>query len=158
MIKAIFAVDANNGMGKDGSLPWPKNSEDLKLFKKYTYGNTVVMGGKTWRDPFMPKPLPGRTNIVVTSESIDIPEVITVSDNWKEFVVDYSKDKEVYIIGGASLLEQSVDIIDEVILTKFTKSYGCDVKIDLNEFLKDFHNPTNFTVDYGVISFWKKNI
>lgn len=160
MIKAIFAIDSNGGLGKDGTLPWPKNSEDLKWFKKHTYGNTVVMGGNTWRDPLMPKPLPGRTNIVVTSGDIDILKVIPISNDWKDFIQKYDRENEgdVYIIGGASILMQSKDIIDEVILTRFNKSYNCDIKIDIDNFLSGFGKNFTFKADYGNYEIWKKNI
>ena len=44
MIKAIMAVDDDGGVSKRGSMPWPKNSNDLKWFKKYTLNNVVIMG------------------------------------------------------------------------------------------------------------------
>ena len=66
MIKAIMAVDDNGGISRGSSMPWPKNSNDLKWFKKNTENQVVVMGRKTWESlPF--KPLPGRRNIVLSS-------------------------------------------------------------------------------------------
>ena len=55
MISSIFAIDASGGIGKDGSLPWPKDSEDLKWFRHNTTGDIVVMGKNTWMDPMMPR-------------------------------------------------------------------------------------------------------
>ena len=54
MIKAIMAADDNGGISKGLSMPWPKNSKDLQWFKKNTLDQVVVMGSKTWKDPFMP--------------------------------------------------------------------------------------------------------
>mgnify|MGYP003323142260 CR=1 FL=1 len=68
MIKAILACDEDWGIGKDGNLPWPHNPEDLKWFKKNTLNQVVVMGSKTWNDPFMPTPLKHRENILITSK------------------------------------------------------------------------------------------
>ena len=62
MIKAIMAVDEKGGISKGQSMPWPKNSIDLKWFKENTINNIVVMGRKTWDDPFMPTPLKSRIN------------------------------------------------------------------------------------------------
>ena len=70
-MKAIFAVDANFGIGKNGTLPWPKNKDDFAWFREHTLGKTIVMGRRTWDDPAFPKPLPKRTNVVVTSSPID---------------------------------------------------------------------------------------
>ena len=68
MIKAIMAVDDKGGISKGSSMPWPKNSKDLQWFKKNTLNQVVVMGSKTWEDPFMPTPLNNRENILITSK------------------------------------------------------------------------------------------
>ena len=57
MIKAIMAIDDEGGISRNGSMPWPKNSEDLKQFKNLTVNNVVIMGKLTWIDPYMPTPL-----------------------------------------------------------------------------------------------------
>ena len=68
MIKAIMAVDKKGGISKGQSMPWPKNSIDLKWFKENTINNVVVMGRKTWEDPFMPTPLKHRINVLITNK------------------------------------------------------------------------------------------
>ena len=68
MIKAIMAVDDKGGISKGSSMPWPKNSKDLQWFKRNTLNQVVVMGSKTWEDPFMPTPLQNRENILVTTK------------------------------------------------------------------------------------------
>ena len=67
MIKAIMAVDDEGGISKNGSMPWPKNLNDLKWFKNNTLNNIVIMGRFTWVDPFMPSPLKNRINVLVTN-------------------------------------------------------------------------------------------
>ena len=70
MIKAILACDENWGIGKDGGMPWPHNSADLKWFKEKTIGSVVVMGKSTWDSlPF--KPLKNRQNLIVTSSKLE---------------------------------------------------------------------------------------
>ena len=61
----IVAMDSNNGIGKNGCIPWHV-PEDLVHFKQYTNGKTVVMGRKTW-ESLPVKPLPNRDNIFLTS-------------------------------------------------------------------------------------------
>ena len=68
MIKAIMAVDDKGGISKGSSMPWPKNPRDLQWFKKNTLDHVVVMGSKTWEDPFMPTPLKNRENILITTK------------------------------------------------------------------------------------------
>jgi dihydrofolate reductase len=72
MIAAILASTNTGGIGLNGTLPWPKHSEDLKWFKEHTSNQIVVMGRKTWDDPMMPKPLPNRINCVVSSNPVAI--------------------------------------------------------------------------------------
>ena len=67
MINAIMAVDDEGGISKNGSMPWPKNIEDLKRFKESTINNVVIMGRLTWVDPNMPTPLKNRINVLVLS-------------------------------------------------------------------------------------------
>ena len=69
MLKAIMAVDNDGGVSKSGSIPWPKNSSDLKWFKKNTLNQVVILGRSTWIDPKMSTPLPDRINVLVTSKS-----------------------------------------------------------------------------------------
>lgn len=128
MIRAILAHDSKYGIGKDGDLPWPKISEDLKWFKESTSGSTVVMGRNTWNSlPF--KPLPNRHNVVVsrnTNLKSDIIEVLR-PDIYKSRMNVMSQHEDVWIIGGAQLLESSLDIIDELWLNNVGGEYDCDV-------------------------------
>jgi len=83
-INAIVAVDEHWGIGKDGTMPWPHLSEDLKRFKKLTDGSMIVMGKNTWLS--LPKrPLPGRENVVI-SRTLDDDSVITVSGDPKTII------------------------------------------------------------------------
>ena len=161
MINAIFAVDSLGGLGKNGSLPWPKNSEDLRWFKQNTLGHIVVMGGNTWRDPFMPKPLPGRTNVVITSQPIDTAGVIVYNNDITQSIEKLQQenlDKDVFIIGGASLLSSTWDIVDRVVLTQFSESYDCDVRLDLDTHLSNFTMVEQTQKDSGSYQIWNKNI
>jgi dihydrofolate reductase len=70
MISIIVAVSEDLGIGKDNKLLW-NISEDLKRFKRLTSGNTVIMGKKTW-ESLPRRPLPDRTNIVLTDVTDEI--------------------------------------------------------------------------------------
>jgi dihydrofolate reductase len=131
MIKAILAHDAKYGIGKDNDLPWPKNEADMKWFKAMTLNHTVVMGRKTWDSlPF--KPLPNRHNIIVTSNEIDTAglkdhrrssfETLRPTDLTR---LEAMKD-DIWIIGGATLIASSLDMIDELWLNNVGGDYECD--------------------------------
>jgi dihydrofolate reductase len=68
MVTIVAAVARNGCIGKDGALPW-RIPEDLKRYRAITMGKVIVMGRKTWESiPEKFRPLPGRTNVVVTRQ------------------------------------------------------------------------------------------
>jgi len=140
MIKAILACDCAGGIAKNGSMPWPKNEKDLAWFKRNTMKCTVIMGRKTWLDPQMPSPLPGRKNIVVTSDPTSCPgadEYIT--ENLLENIQKIHDDNyrhDIWIIGGARLLEQTMPIVEQLYLTIMPDDYHCDTVIPLKDILR----------------------
>jgi len=148
MIKAIFAVDCWGGMGFKGTLPWPHNSADLKNFKSLTMGHVVVMGGKTYDDKSMPKPLKGRITYVATKRNF-VPYASTIKGDIADEVLNLEKlhpDKTIWVIGGQQILEQCNHILDQIHLTHYKNSYRIDTKINLKSFLSGWI-PIKATVD-----------
>jgi dihydrofolate reductase len=125
MIKAILACDQEWGIGKNGALPWPHNSADLKWFKEHTNNSTIVMGRKTW-ESLPVKPLPNRENIVVTSGLIKGPDVVVDMRSFYKILPQIKFHKDVWIIGGAQLIEQCLGVIDEFYLSRIEGVYNCD--------------------------------
>ena len=137
MFKAIMAVDDKGGISRDGSMPWPKNSSDLKWFKKNTLNAIVIMGRATWEDPFMPSPLVNRLNILVTNQNKNkYPGADEyISGNIIDGVVNLKQkynNKDFYIIGGSEILNQLFELVEEFYLTRIYGDFDCDKKIDLN--------------------------
>ena len=140
MINALFAVDQYGGMGFNGTLPWPHNSEDMSNFKKLTNGHIVVMGRRTWDDPKLPKPLAGRTVYIATSRPI--PSEATIKGNIKDEILNLERqhsDKIIWVVGGLNLLEQCDGIFDRLYLTHFKSSYKIDTKLNLKTFLSGWN-------------------
>ena len=126
MIRAILACDEEWGIGKGGDLPWPHNPADLAWFKENTLDSTIVMGRSTWDSlPF--KPLPNRHNVVVSSKmkTQDGVEVLR-PDIYKSRCVTIDMVENVWIIGGAQLVSNSLSIIDEIWLSRIPGEYNCD--------------------------------
>ena len=137
MFKAIMAVDDKGGISRDGSMPWPKNSSDLKWFKKNTLNAVVIMGRATWEDPFMPSPLINRLNILFTNQDKKkYPGADEyISGNIIDAVVSLTQkynNKDFYIIGGSEILNQLFELVEEFYLTRIYGDFECDKKIDLN--------------------------
>ncbi len=136
MIKGIMAVDNDGGISKGSSMPWPKNSLDLKWFKKNTLNNIVIMGRKTWEDPFMPTPLKSRINVLVTNKNKSLfPGAdYYFSGDIKEQVKNIQNkynDKHVFIIGGSEIINLMIDTIQEFYLTRIYGNYECEKFIDI---------------------------
>ena len=125
MIRAILACDENWGIGKSGALPWPHNPADLKWFKQSTLNHTVVMGKATW-DSLPVKPLPNRVNVVVSSSDILAKvDVLSITD-LRRRLSSMDTEQDVWIIGGARLIEGMMDYIDEFHLSQIKGNYNCD--------------------------------
>lgn len=139
MIRAILACDDHWGIGRDGDLPWPHNSDDLKWFKANTTDSTVVMGKATW-DSLPVKPLPKRTNIVVTSSNSGVTgSFIYVSfDKAEKFIVDRNRTDNIWIIGGAKLVDGLLHIIDEIWLSRIDGNYNCDTVLPKDRITNEF--------------------
>jgi dihydrofolate reductase len=139
MIYAIFACDDNWGIGKNNSLPWPHNSDDLKWFKNCTSESTVVMGRKTW-ESLPVKPLPKRNNIVCSTNDLShFPGADAVMNiNAITQVLPHMSDKSKWIIGGAQLFESCIDIIDEIWLSRIEGTYNCDTFLSKDLVLTKF--------------------
>ena len=115
--------------------------EDLVSFKKLTTGNVVVMGRNTW-EAIGSKPLPNRTNVVITSKPDEINGALTFP-SIKAVVEHFGEDDELFFIGGAKLIEalQKEYKIDEYIIT-FVNHYSLG-NIAVRLHLEDYFIKTN---------------
>jgi len=139
MINAIFAVDSNGGMGVNGTLPWPHCSADLANFKQLTKNHVVVMGRKTWDDPKMPKPLPGRTVYVASHQPVSYAghvtgDLLTILPDLEQ----RHSDKIIWVIGGSAILEQCSKLYTRIYLTSMPGSYKVDTRIQIKTLLSGF--------------------
>ena len=138
MIAGMFAIDEIGGMGWKGSMPWPNNPDDMKWFKATTQNQIVVMGKRTWESPDMPSPLPGRLNVVFTNNFFEQDEVEQIRGDVCEALKSlqqHNKKKNVFVIGGPNLIEQSRQVLERVYVTRIPGEYLNDTHIDINKFL-----------------------
>jgi len=138
MLKAIMAVDDDDGVSKLGSMPWPKNSSDLKWFKNNTFNQLVIMGRLTWVDPKMPTPLHNRINVLITNKS---PKLFPGADSYisgdlniklKQIMNKY-ENLEKWVIGGPNIINQLFDLIEIFYLTRIYGKFNCDKKLDIKK-------------------------
>ena len=127
-IQLIYARAANGVIGKDNTMPWHL-PEDMAHFKELTHGCAVIMGRKTW-DSLPPRfrPLPGRSNIVVTRQ-----------DDWNEMgaqrssslrealqIAEQSNPATVWVIGGAQIYAQALPLAQRVEVTEIAQDFDGD--------------------------------
>ncbi|OGT41365.1 MAG: hypothetical protein A3F13_02035 [Gammaproteobacteria bacterium RIFCSPHIGHO2_12_FULL_40_19] len=114
LISIIAALTTQGVIGRNNTLPWHL-PEDLKRFKKITWGKPIVMGRKTFES--IGKPLPGRQNIIVTHQkNLFIPGCLIVN-SLEEAFEKTKQAQEVFIIGGATLYQSTIDTADFLYLT-----------------------------------------
>jgi dihydrofolate reductase len=122
MISAIVAVDNNWGIGFNGDL-LEHIPEDLKYFKAVTTGHVVVMGSKTW-DSLPKKPLPDRTNIIISNKCNLLLENGAIRLNLDDLLLGIADfEDDVFVIGGGSIYNQLLPFCDRVYVTKIYKDH-----------------------------------
>ena len=154
-LEAILAYDLNNGISKNGAIPW-KSKTDLSFFYNTTKGNVVIMGRTTFLSlPENCRPLKNRLNIVLTSKPElysndekykNVDNLIFTSDknvyqeilqNKEKYQTFLSPDFKIIIIGGKQIYEMYFPLCETVWVTRIKKDYQCDLIIDY-DFAKQF--------------------
>jgi dihydrofolate reductase len=125
MISLILARADNGVIGRDGGLPW-RLAEDMRRFKALTMGKPCIMGRKTW-DSLPRKPLPGRTNIVL-SRGIFAAEGVRSARSFAEAVELAENTPEIMVIGGAHIFTAALPQADRIYLTEIHASPDGDVR------------------------------
>ncbi|MGP7815969.1 dihydrofolate reductase [Niallia sp. 01092] len=125
MISLIVAMDQNNVIGYKNELPWHL-PEDLKYFKKVTTGHPIVMGRKT-RDS-IGRNLPNRENVILTKNEQFKCEDCTILHSMEELKAwsETKNEEEIFIIGGAEIFKETLNIADRLYITKIDEAYQGD--------------------------------
>ena len=122
----IYARAANGVIGKDGGLPW-RLPEDMAHFKRTTSGHPVIMGRKTW-DSLPPnfRPLPGRTNIVVTRQPDWGAEGAMRASSIDDALALCPSDSDAWVIGGAQIYRESLPLAHTAVVTEIDADFDGD--------------------------------
>lgn len=127
----IYARAANGIIGAHNTMPWHL-PEDLAHFKQLTHGHPVIMGRKTW-DSLPPRfrPLPGRSNIVITRNADWQPEPaapnVQRADSLEAAIaLAHAHDAEVWVMGGAQIYAQALPLAQRVEVTVIHQDFAGD--------------------------------
>ena len=153
IISAIVAMASNRVIGNRGDIPW-KIPGEQQMFKEITLGHTVIMGRKTYES--IGRPLPGRTNIVITRQSdYQAAGCIIAHDLDGALRSCPNEEKEAFICGGGQLYHEALPVTDRIYLTLLTREVNGDTyfpeisetqfKITKSEYI-DGVEPYNFFV------------
>lgn len=117
VVALIVAVAENGVIGRDGALPW-RIPEDMKWFVARTKGKPCVMGRKTW-ESFPKRPLPGRTNIVVTRDAAYQAEGAVVVQTLEAALAVAAGEEpyEIMVLGGAEIYRLALPVAGRIYLT-----------------------------------------
>ena len=161
IISHLVAVSNELVIGVDNDLPW-NLKDDLAHFKKYTLNKVIIMGRKTYES--IGRPLPNRINYVI-SRTIKEIDGAYVFNNLEEAMLSAEKhnkdldiENEIVIIGGGYLFEETLPILNKLVITKVDCSVAGDVyypKIDMKSwdlissesYTKDSDNDYNFKIE-----------
>ncbi len=127
-IALIVAMSEDGTIGDKGQIPW-HISDDLKRFKRLTMGHPIIMGRKTYES--IGKPLPGRTNIVLTrSADFTAPTEVLKFDSL-DAALDHcrtQRERIVFIIGGGEVYRQALPLADKLFVTEVHQRVSGDTK------------------------------
>jgi len=151
---SIIVARAQNGViGTDNQLPWHL-PDDLKFFKKHTTGKPIIMGRKTYES--IGRPLPKRTNIVITRNPEFTAEGVTVVQSLEEAVAvaKAENNQEVFIIGGAQIYQLALQQATKLYLTEVRTTLAGEARfpeVSLSEWQETFreHHPADEKHQYA---------
>lgn len=129
ILSLIAAVDRHSGIGKDNQLLWHLPA-DLKYFRRVTSGHTVIMGRKTYES--IGRALPERRNIVLSRQEGFQAKGCEVMSDLFEAIRACQKEGEVFVIGGAEIYRQAMQVADKIYLTRV------DVEMDADAYFPEF--------------------
>lgn len=124
-ISIICAIGENREIGKNNQLLW-HISEDFKHFKRITLGHVIVMGQKTFES--IGKPLPNRTNIVLSNDESFKRDDVVISRSLDDALIKAREleKEEIFICGGGSVYAQTIDMADKLYLTVIRGDFKAD--------------------------------
>nr|AIA16787.1 Dihydrofolate reductase [uncultured bacterium]AIA16834.1 Dihydrofolate reductase [uncultured bacterium] len=156
----MWAMGRNRVIGAGGDIPW-RLPADWAYLKATTMGHPILMGRKTYES--IGKPLPGRTNIILTKNANFAPEGCVIVHSIEDAIKRYGSDDELFVLGGAEIYKLALPCADRLYATQIDHEFAGDTYfpvIDLSQWevvsrrpgTRDEKNP----YDYEFIVFWRK--
>jgi dihydrofolate reductase len=129
-IAFVLAFDRKKVIGKDGRLPW-RLPDDMKHVREVTTGKPLIMGRRTYES--IGRPLPKRTNIVLTRDPAFRPEGVIVARTPDEALALAGDAPETIVFGGAEVFRHFLPMAERIYLTEVDADVGGDTYFDFGE-------------------------
>jgi dihydrofolate reductase len=129
-IAFVLAFDRKKVIGKDGRLPW-RLPDDMKHVREVTTGKPLIMGRRTYES--IGRPLPKRTNIVLTRDPAFRPEGVIVARTPDEALTLAGDAPETIVFGGAEVFRHFLPMAERIYLTEVDADVGGDTYFDFGE-------------------------
>jgi dihydrofolate reductase len=162
IISLICATSQNGVIGLNNQLPWHLPA-DLAHFKKLTMGHHILMGRKTYES--IGRPLPGRTNIVITRQQNFQADGCLIVHSLEEAIELCQGDDEVFVIGGAEIYQQTLPVADKIYLTIIHQDFEGDTLLfEIDKTIwreitrKDFEPDEKNKFDYSFLTLEKSEV
>jgi len=129
-IALVVARSDNGVIGDRGSIPW-RVPEDLRHFRQLTLGKPCIMGRKTWASLPL-KPLPGRTNIIVTRDRTFAADGAIIVYSMEDAVrrAQAGAPAEVMVIGGSDIYRAALPLAERIYLTEIHRNFSGDTRLE----------------------------
>lgn len=124
-ISLVVAMAADRVIGKNNAMPWHLPSE-LKYFKEITMGKPIVMGRRTYQS--IGRPLPGRHNIVLTRQQVELSPEVSVVASIDEALQVAGHVEEVMVIGGGEIYRQFLPLATRLYITQIDLNVDGDTR------------------------------
>jgi dihydrofolate reductase len=157
-LSLIVAQSKNRVIGNKNELPW-RLPKDLQYFKRVTLGKPIIMGRKTYES--IGRPLPGRVNIVISSNVSLVIAGVSVVSSLKQAIeaakaacLEQGVD-EMMVMGGAQVYQQALPLVDRLYITEVDAviegdaffpevDYSCYMQVEAEGHFADDNNPYNY--------------
>jgi dihydrofolate reductase len=124
-LSIIVALSENNVVGINNQLPWHL-SADLKRVKALTMGHHLIMGRKTFES--IGRPLPGRTNVIITRNMDYKAEGCVVVSSLSEALQNAQHDSEAFVFGGGEIFREALPLVNKIYMTRIHRNFEGDTR------------------------------
>lgn len=157
MIGLIVAYDKNRVIGLNGDMPWRIPGE-LRRFRELTTGNVVIMGRRTFES--LGKPLPGRTNIVLSGrEGYSAPGCLNARSLDEALEMAKETGRDIYIGGGAVVYSQALPLAEKLFISEVHAEFEGDTffpEFDESLYTKEIDSFHDGEVPYTYVTYTRK--